>query len=136
MRRTLFALGFAALTAMGAAATPAQAFDGDWRGGVTFSFGERPSHWDHRPVRDGFVDDYAGPRHPRSIARSLHRRGFTDVERLRRRGGVYIAEATGPRGNRVRLVIDAYSGEIEGLRVLDRGYGWRDRRVTLDWIDR
>ncbi|MBB6308329.1 hypothetical protein [Xanthobacter tagetidis] len=55
---------------------------------------------------------------PDQVADSLMRRGFKDVSVVRQRGGAYICEATGPRGERVRLVVDAQSGEISGMQVI------------------
>ena len=41
-----------------------------------------------------------------------------DVSAVRQRGRSFLAEATGPRGERVRLVLDADSGEINGMQVI------------------
>lgn len=53
-----------------------------------------------------------------SVIKYLAIRGFSDVTELRRRGETFICEATGPRRQRVRLVVDARSGEISGMRVI------------------
>lgn len=58
------------------------------------------------------------PVEPDQVADSLTRRGFKDVSVVRQRGGAYICEATGPRGERVRLVVDAQSGDISGMQVI------------------
>lgn len=58
------------------------------------------------------------PVEPDQVADSLMRRGFRDVSVVRQRGGAYICEATGPRGERVRLVVDAMSGDISGMQVI------------------
>lgn len=58
---------------------------------------------------------------PSEVAASLKARGFVDVSEVRQRGGAFLAEATGPRGERVRLVVDAASGEISGMQVI--GFG-------------
>ena len=60
---------------------------------------------------------------PDEVAGTLVQRGFTDVSVVRQRGGAYICEATGPRGERVRLVVDAMSGDISGMQVI--GYKGR-----------
>ena len=60
---------------------------------------------------------------PRRIVRKLHRRGFTNIWRVRSRGDVYIVRANGRRGAPLRLVVDAYSGKIIGRTVV-RGRGF------------
>ncbi|MFG1266381.1 hypothetical protein V5F40_00290 [Xanthobacter sp. DSM 14520] len=52
------------------------------------------------------------------VAANLKARGFVDVSGVRQRGRSFLAEATGPRGERVRLVLDADSGEINGMQVI------------------
>ncbi|MEP9355317.1 hypothetical protein ABLE93_17170 [Xanthobacter sp. KR7-65] len=59
-----------------------------------------------------------------SVAESLEARGFSQVGAIRQRGQSFLAEATGPRGERVRLVLDAASGEISGMQVI----GYERRR--------
>ncbi|MFS8035590.1 hypothetical protein ACI7BZ_01275 [Xanthobacter sp. AM11] len=58
------------------------------------------------------------PRGPEQVAASLRSRGFVEVSAVRQRGRTFLAEATGPRGERVRLVIDGASGEISGMQVI------------------
>lgn len=58
-----------------------------------------------------------------ALLTSLQARGFTDVSHLKLRGSAYICEATGPRRERVRLVVDAASGAIFGVEVI--GYDSR-----------
>ena len=55
------------------------------------------------------------------ITAALHDRGFQDVVFIRHRGATYIFEATGSRGERVRLVVNSYSGTIDGVRQLGVG---------------
>ena len=55
------------------------------------------------------------------ITASLHGRGFHDVTFIRQRGATYIFEATGSRGERVRLVVNSYTGTIDGVRQLGVG---------------
>ncbi len=57
---------------------------------------------------------------PRVIIGSLFRRGYRDVAIKRVRGDSYIAEASGPQGGRVLIVIDGHTTEITGLRQI----GW------------
>ncbi len=79
---------------------------------------------------------------PRVVAWRLADRGFTSVSRLRFDGRVYIAEAVGPAGVPVRLVVDPATGAIldrqrlpgtELYARLERppvrtmpGYGWTE----------
>ncbi|WP_037546994.1 hypothetical protein [Stappia stellulata] len=55
---------------------------------------------------------------PRRIVRKLHRRGFRNISRVRSRGDVYVVRAKGRRGAPLRLVVDAYSGQVVGRTVL------------------
>ncbi|MBS7532719.1 hypothetical protein KHC28_03520 [Ancylobacter sonchi] len=56
-----------------------------------------------------------------AAARMLRARGFSDVSVLRQRGPTILLEANGPRGERVRVVVDAASGAISGMKVI--GFG-------------
>lgn len=53
-----------------------------------------------------------------TVAQSLEARGFRQISAVRQRGQSFLAEATGPRGERVRLVLDAASGDISGMQVI------------------
>ena len=53
-----------------------------------------------------------------AMEKLLAARGFSEISNLRRRGGSYVCEATGPRRERVRLVLDAETGEISGLQLI------------------
>lgn len=55
---------------------------------------------------------------PQAMEAALKMRGFTGISHLKLRGGAYVCEATGPRRERVRLVVDAVSGEISGVQVI------------------
>lgn len=55
---------------------------------------------------------------PTEVAAGLRARGFLDIGTVRQRGRTFLAEATGPRGERVRLVIDGASGEISGMQII------------------
>lgn len=56
-----------------------------------------------------------------TVAPSLEARGFRQIGAVRQRGQSFLAEATGPRGERVRLVLDAASGDISGMQVIGSG---------------
>jgi hypothetical protein len=58
------------------------------------------------------------------IVNSLQARGFREISPPKNRGSTYITEATGPGGERVRLVINGKSGGIDGVRPI----GFDDRR--------
>jgi hypothetical protein len=49
------------------------------------------------------------------IVRDIETRGFSDISGLRRRGGNYIFQAKDLLGNKVRVVMNAETGEIVGL---------------------
>ncbi|MFG1397556.1 hypothetical protein [Roseixanthobacter pseudopolyaromaticivorans] len=52
---------------------------------------------------------------------SLRARGFSRFSDVHQKGGNVICEATGPRRERVRLVVDAATGDISGVVVI--GFG-------------
>jgi hypothetical protein len=52
---------------------------------------------------------------------SLRATGFSDIVFQRQRGATYIFEATGSRGERVRLIVNANTGNIDGVRQLGVG---------------
>lgn len=47
--------------------------------------------------------------------RDIETRGFSNVTGLRRRGGNYVFQAQDLLGNKVRVVMNAETGEIVGL---------------------
>ena len=55
---------------------------------------------------------------PEIVVRRLIRRGFYGFRDVVRRGDRYVVRAYGPRGNFVRVVADAATGEILAVRVL------------------
>jgi hypothetical protein len=54
-----------------------------------------------------------GAAQPPHVLRELGRQGYRDIGGLTRRGGNYVGEATGPRGERQRIIIDP-QGRIRG----------------------
>lgn len=55
---------------------------------------------------------------PQDVLAILSARRLALVGELRRRGDYYVLDARGPRGEVVRLVVNGYSGVVEGARVL------------------
>ncbi len=86
-------------------------------GGVILSPRQRrrvPGYYTDRPPR-------VAPRKqltPLEATASLQTRGFHDVAFVQQRGATYIFEATGQRGERVRLVVNSHTGTIDGVRQL------------------
>ena len=54
---------------------------------------------------------------PAAIAGNLRQRGYR-IETMRRQDTAYSITGTGPRGNRVQMLVDGRSGEVVGLSVL------------------
>lgn len=52
-----------------------------------------------------------------AVASELEKRGYR-IESMKRQGTAYSVNATGPKNNRVQLMVDGRSGEIVGLAVL------------------
>lgn len=76
---------------------------------------------------------------PREVVDELRDRGFTEIARPRYDGRHYRVEATSPRGQRMRLVVDAREGDVIGreplggvyypserVRPAAPGYGWTE----------
>lgn len=55
---------------------------------------------------------------PDAAARSLRNQGYSNVDPLTRRGRSYVGEATGPMGQRQRVIIDGSSGRVMGASPL------------------
>lgn len=51
---------------------------------------------------------------PDAAANSLRQQGYSNVNPLQRRGSSYVGEATGPQGQRQRVIIDGSSGRVIG----------------------
>lgn len=60
---------------------------------------------------------------PPDVVRELGRQGYRDVDGLTRRGSNYVGEATGPQGQRQRLIIDPQSGRVRGSSPSGGGRG-------------
>ena len=61
---------------------------------------------------------------PADAVTMLRGRGFTNIEIIKQRGASIILEATGPREERVQLVVDVASNSIIGMKVI----GFGDKR--------
>lgn len=92
----------------------------------------------HGPPRAVYLED-DGLLPSREVVDDLRDRGFSEIGRPRYDGRNYRVEATSPRGQRVRLVVDAREGDVIGREPLggvyypsDRvrpavpGYGWTE----------
>ncbi len=55
------------------------------------------------------------------LVASLRARGFSDIGTIQQRGTIFIFEATGPGGERVRLVVNGLTGGIDGVRLIGVG---------------
>lgn len=75
----------------------------------------------------GYVVEDEDLLRPREIVDGLRDRGFSEMSRPRYDGRAYRVEATGPRGLRVRLVVDARDGEVIGREPLGAAYYPSDR---------
>jgi hypothetical protein len=83
---------------------------------------------------------------PDAVERALERRGFLDLDRPRLRDDVYVVTGVNPRGDRVRLVIDAFNGDVvsrdrleEALRPprdVGPDFGERRSRFRPDSVER
>lgn len=56
---------------------------------------------------------------PGEVVRLLARRGYDEFTRPHFTGAAYVVDATDRRGDRVRVVVDAYEGEIRRIRLLE-----------------
>lgn len=68
---------------------------------------------------------------PDAAANALRNQGYSNVNPLTRRGRSYVGEATGPQGQRQRVIIDGRSGRVMGASplgppvvVAPPGAGW------------
>jgi hypothetical protein len=50
------------------------------------------------------------------LVANLVARGYRDISAPRRKGGYYVVEAIGRRGERITLIVDVWTGEVSGLR--------------------
>ena len=73
----------------------------------------------------GYYDEYHGALSRRVIRRILRHRGYHSFDFIERRGDRYVSKAYDWRDRYVRVVVDAYSGEIIRKKFLyagNRGY--------------
>lgn len=86
---------------------------------LLFQFGGRDSFDYYRNRR--IVPKARGPVNQNDIVSSLKKRGFHDIQIPKHRGSTYVVEATGKLGERVRLIINGKTGNIDGVRVIGIG---------------
>ncbi|HVT55303.1 MAG TPA: hypothetical protein VHD34_04560 [Xanthobacteraceae bacterium] len=86
---------------------------------LLFQFGGRDSfdYYGNRRI----VPKARGPVNQNDIISSLKKRGFHDIKVPKHRGSTYVVEATGSLGERVRLIINGKTGNIDGVRVIGIG---------------
>jgi hypothetical protein len=66
---------------------------------------------------DGYVDGYGyGILPPYAIVRTLHQSNFISISQPVLAGQFYQVKALDPRGRKVKLYIDAYSGRIAKVK--------------------
>lgn len=58
----------------------------------------------------------AEPVAPDALVATLAARGYRDVASPRRKGAYYVVDAVGRHGERATLIVDAWTGDISGLR--------------------
>ncbi|MCA3623025.1 MAG: PepSY domain-containing protein [Methylobacterium sp.] len=115
--RLLGATTVAACALFGASGAQAQVFLETWGERFTMPLYEPAPRY--RMERDRRL-------HPAIILDELEDRGFRNLVVVARRADVYVIEGVSPRKGRVRLVVDAYDGEIIQRDTLSRS----DARVV------
>ena len=50
------------------------------------------------------------------LVANLAARGYREISAPRRKGGYYVVDALGRRGERITLIVDVWTGEVSGLR--------------------
>lgn len=82
-------------------------------------------HGRHHGRWDGRGPGRWGRMGPRQIRRSLRHQGFHRIRIIDARGPVYVVKARGWRGRKVRLVVDAFNGQIIRRHVIGRHYQYQ-----------
>lgn len=113
LKTTLIAAG--ALVAASVVSVPAHA------GSPNFSFGiSGPQGSIHFSTPGYRGHAYAPWRQralsPRAVTQRLHSQGFRRIHGLERRGHVYTARAQQRRGQRVRVAVNAFTGQVVSVR--------------------
>ncbi|NBN79719.1 hypothetical protein GWI72_15685 [Microvirga tunisiensis] len=81
--------------------------DPRWSGQPLPGWGPRGGHY------DGPRPDWGYERlSPREVRRVLRHQGYSDIDVQDARGRTYVVIATGQRGALVRLVVDAFTGDV------------------------
>lgn len=116
MRKTFAAAAVAAIAAIASVPALAQGYGGYYSQG-SGGYGQRPDYRpdprpDYRPdYRPGYgrPDDLGTDR--RDAVRAARREGLVEVDDVERRGPRWIVRGSDRRGNDMRVVVDARTGE-------------------------
>ena len=137
--RLLGAATVAACALLGTSGAQAQIFVETW-GEETWgkeTWGERFAVPLYEPAPGHRIERYRRL-HPSIIVDELEDRGFRNLVIVARRADFYVIEGVSPRTGRVRLVVDAYDGEIIQRVALSRSDArvvGQDRRPTVSTSD-
>ena len=142
--RLLGAATVAACALLGTSGAQAQIFVETWgeetRGKETWgkeTWGERFAVPLYEPAPGHRIERYRRL-HPSIIVDELEDRGFRNLVIVARRADFYVIEGVSPRTGRVRLVVDAYDGEIIQRVALSRSDArvvGQDRSPTVSTSD-
>ena len=127
--RLLGAATVAACALLGTSGAQAQIFVETW--------GERFAVPLYEPAPGHRIERYRRL-HPSIIVDELEDRGFRNLVVVARRADFYVIEGVSPRTGRVRLVVDAYDGEIiqrDALSRSDARVVGENRRPTVSTSD-
>ena len=137
--RLLGAATVAACALLGTSGAQAQIFVETW-GEETWgkeTWGERFAVPLYEPAPGHRIERYRRL-HPSIIVDELEDRGFRNLVIVARRADFYVIEGVSPRTGRVRLVVDAYDGEIIQRFALSRSDArvvGQDRSPTVSTSD-
>ncbi|MFN7320160.1 MAG: hypothetical protein ACK5TM_03870 [Methylobacterium sp.] len=137
--RLLGAATVAACALLGTSGAQAQIFVETW-GEETWgkeTWGERFAVPLYEPAPGHRIERYRRL-HPSIIVDELEDRGFRNLVIVARRADFYVIEGVSPRTGRVRLVVDAYDGEIIQRVALSRSDArvvGQDRSPTVSTSD-
>lgn len=129
--RALGVVALAAGTIFAAGGAQAQVFFETWSERFTVPLYEpAPRYRSYRVERERRL-------HPSLIIDELEDRGFRNLVVVARQPDVYVIEGVSPRTGRVRLVVDAFDGEIlqrDAIRRSEAGVVGEDREPTVSTL--